>query len=46
MFKGVLGIIFSKRSHFLVMKLLNPQLRPTKYYLEKIKDIDFDKYAV
>lgn len=46
MLKVVLGIIFSKLSHSLVMKLINPQVRPTKYYLEKIMDIDFDEYAV
>lgn len=46
MLKAVLRIIFSKRSHFLVMELLNPQLRPTKYYLEKRIGIDFDKYTV
>lgn len=28
------------------MELLNPQLSPTKYYLEKKIGIDFDKYAV
>lgn len=46
MLKAVLGIIFSERSHFLVMELLNLQLRPTKYELEKRTGIGFDKYAV